>query len=115
MVGRSRIDFTEHIIIRANIVNASNMPDELKRASQEDNSRLVELIKLELARARIGYSGLQIPVTAQDFDIFKSIPINDHLDEDSFMRAVFDIEAAINAISAIFGLWNQRSNAISSG
>ena len=96
IIGRPRNGgLTESIVVRADIVNEQSVPEDIKNASKESGDRLAELIKLELARAKVGYVGLQIPIT-QQFAIFRNTPISDHLSEDIFLRAVFDVEAAIN-------------------
>ena len=42
------------------------------------------------------------------FYLSKLIPINDYLNGDTFLAGVFDIEAAVNAVSAVYTLWLKR-------
>lgn len=104
LVGRPRVGLTEHVLIRADIVNDKNIPRELKEASQKDQERLQELIKLELARAKVGYFGLNLPVDRQ-FSVQTNVRITDYLNEETFMRAVWNIEAALHAVNAVYSLW----------
>lgn len=104
LIGRPRAGLVDHVIVRANIVDEKTVPKELQSASLAEQERLLGLIKLELARARVGYFGLSIPVS-QQFSIGKNVRITDYLSEEDFMRAVWDVEAAVHAVLAIYGLW----------
>jgi hypothetical protein len=53
-------------------------------------------IKVDLARAQVGYSGLVYP--PDSFTIFRKVPIHHNLTEFIFMSCVGGVEAAINLI-----------------
>jgi hypothetical protein len=101
IVGRPRAGLTEHVVFRAEIITPNNAPKELTDASKSDQDRLLDLIKLELARAKVGYSGLTIPLN-DCFAIFKSVRISDYLHEDTFLSALWDVEAAINQVNSVY-------------
>lgn len=62
LIGRTRAGLLDHVIVRANIVDEKAVPNELKNALLPQQERLLDIIKLELARARVGYFGLTIPL-----------------------------------------------------
>lgn len=104
-LGRPRsTNFNADLVIVADIANEKTELPQVKNASVRDQERLLALIDLELARARVGYFGLKIPF-AQQFSINKHIRISDYLNEEEFMRALWDIEAAVNSVIAVFQLW----------
>jgi hypothetical protein len=104
LIGRPRRGLTDHVLVRGDILNENSIPKEFQNAALDDQERLIELIKLELARARVGYFGLALPIT-QQFAISKNIRITDFLREEDFLRAVFDVEAAVHAVLSIYDMW----------
>ena len=104
LIGRARAGLSDHVIIRGDIVNENTIPKEFAAAPLADQERLIELIKLELARARVGYAGLGFPIS-QQFSISKSVRITDSLKEEDFMRALWDVEAALHAVLSIYRMW----------
>jgi hypothetical protein len=71
-----------------------------KRFSNEEINRIIFDIKIELARARVGYSGLVIP--PENFKVFKMVPINPALKESDFFSAIAEVEAAIHLVTVIY-------------
>lgn len=107
-IGRPRAGLIEHVVIHAPIANEKTVLKELQDAAKYEQARLLELVKVELARAKVGYSGLSFPVV-QQFTVGKSVPITDSLNEEAFIRAVWDVEAAVNAVMAVYRLWVQEA------
>ena len=110
-IGRPRSGLIEHVLIHAPIANEKTGLRELQDAPKEEQARLLELVKVELARARVGYFGLAIPLN-QQFSVGKSVRITDSLDEEEFNRALWDVEAAVNAVIAVYRLWVQEINKV---
>ena len=88
-------DMNEYILK----VYLDKLADVLEVLPAEVLMRMRDEIRLELARAKVGYSGIKIPL--ENFAIFKRIPINDALTEDSFIAKLEEVEAALNAVGAI--------------
>jgi hypothetical protein len=57
-------------------------------------------LKLELARVRIGYSGLTIPPL--DFKVFRKVYIHAELRETEFYSAIHEVEAAIHLVNVVY-------------
>ncbi len=107
LIGRPRTGLIHQVLIRASVINEQSIPKELQDATKEEQERLLELIRLELGRAKVGYFGLAFPVN-QQFSIGKDIGITDHLSEEEFMRAVWDVEAAVHVVTSVYRLWLKR-------
>jgi hypothetical protein len=80
----------------------------LSRFSQNEINQILFEIKLELARAKVGYSGLVIPPT--DFKIFRRVLIHSTLKESEFISAISEVEAAIHLVLLIYLRANQQKN-----
>jgi hypothetical protein len=72
----------------------------LSRFTNKEISRVIHEMKLELARSKIGYSGLVIPPT--DFKIFRRVLIHPGLKETDFFSAIDDVEAAIHTVTLLY-------------
>jgi hypothetical protein len=73
----------------------------LNQFTNEEINNVIYEIKMELARAKVGYSGLVIPPT--DFKIFRRVLIHSDLKETDFFSAINDVEAAIHTITLLYG------------
>jgi hypothetical protein len=101
-IGRPKGEFKDYIIIRHDLIRTSDDDRILGSLSDEERLRLVVEIRLELARARVGYNGLSLPLPEAGFSVFKRVPVNDTLTEDKFVSYIEDVEAAMNAVGAVF-------------
>jgi hypothetical protein len=99
LVGRLRGDLNGYIVVRGEVTPSEEERRYLEVLPAEVLMRMRDEIRLELARAKVGYSGIKIPL--ENFAIFKRIPINDALTEDSFIAKLEEVEAALNAVGAI--------------
>lgn len=72
----------------------------LSQFTNEEINNVIYEIKMELARAKVGYSGLVIPPT--DFKIFRRVLIHSGLKETDFFSAIMDVEAAIHTVSLLY-------------
>ena len=72
----------------------------MEALGEEKVNRILLEIKLELARAKVGYGNLVFPVT--NFYIFKRVPINEHLSEDALIAKMEEVEAALLAVAAVY-------------
>jgi hypothetical protein len=106
LIGRARERF-EDVYVIAGLANEATTLKEVDSATKDQQERLADLIKLELARARVGYFGLVFPI-AKQFSVVKNLRITDYLSEQDFMQGVWDVEAAANAIMAVYRLWIQE-------
>jgi hypothetical protein len=78
-------------------------PDEEEKKaiatlSEREKNLAIWEMKLELARARMGYSGFS---SLGGFTMFKRIPISRTLNEALVIDTVWEMEAMLNAIYAI--------------
>jgi hypothetical protein len=62
---------------------------------------------LQLARAKVTYSGLELPITT--VAIIKRIPITDSLTEDAFIDKLEDVEAAMHTIAIVWLIGVERN------
>lgn len=98
-VGRPRGDLSGYLIVRGDVALTADELRTIAALPQQELSRIIAEIRLELARAKVGYSGLTLPIT--NVAVFKRIPIGEALTEDSFMAKLEEIEAALLAMAAI--------------
>lgn len=99
IVGRPRGDLSGYVIIRSEIVFGAEDQRIIAALPTEQVNRTMEEIRLELARAKVGYSGLAQPLGT--VALFKRIPIGDALTEDSLIARIEEIEAAFLSMAAI--------------
>jgi hypothetical protein len=99
LVGRPKGELSGYLIVRAEITPG---PEEQRRIADlppSESNRVLSEVRLELARAKVGYSGLALPITT--IAIFKRMPIGESLSEDVFMARLEEVEAAFNAIAVV--------------
>jgi len=69
----------------------------LEDLNEDDIAQIMWDIKVELARAQVGYSGLVNP--PNNFMIFRRVPIHHNLTEFIFVSMVGSVEAAMNLVA----------------
>jgi hypothetical protein len=100
IVGRPRGEFNGYILIRSDITATPDEVRVMEALGEEKVNQILLEIKLELARAKVGYGNLVFPVT--NFYILKRMPINEHLSEDVLIAKMEEVEAALLAVAAVF-------------
>jgi hypothetical protein len=100
ILGQAKNESPDYLQFRAEISTSEEEKTELREFDQEEVTRLTLELQLELARARIGYSGLAI----DGFAITKKIPITHSMTEDQAIRCVWEMEAVLNQIFAVGAL-----------
>jgi hypothetical protein len=100
-IGRPR-EMGEYVVIRANLAPGQNDLELLEALPKEECNTMMLNLLLELARRNVGYSGLVLP--AQDFHIFKRVPITASLTEHEFVNALQEVESAAHAVGIVFGM-----------
>lgn len=96
-IGRSIGDWSDYLEFWAFLRPAN---DEEKIAieslTQDQANWIMVNLKLELAKARIGYAGFGS--LASGYRIMKRIPITEFLTEDQVINSVWEIEAILNTL-----------------
>ena len=95
---RSKSEFQDYVQIWCDLGIRS---DEDKHAysthfTDRDKMQMLMDVKTELARAKVGYSGLVDP--PEDFKLFQRVPIYPALTEFTFINMIGNIEAARNLV-----------------
>lgn len=98
LVGRPR-DFSGYLLVRGEVIPSLDDQKVIAGLPTEAVEDIVSEIKLEMARAKVGYSGLALPITT--IAILKRIPISEALTEDAFINKLEEVEAALNALGII--------------
>ena len=99
IVGRPKGEFSDYIIFRSEITPTPQEQATIANLPDEEVERLLSEIRLELARATVGYSGLARPITT--VVLFKRVPIGEALTEDLFISKLDEMEAVLNVIAII--------------
>jgi hypothetical protein len=105
ILGRVIDESPDYLQFRAEITTTEAEKTELREFGQNETTRLNLELQLELARAQIGYTGLN---AIDGFAIHKKIPITHALTEDQVIRCVWEMEAVLNQIFAIGALAYHR-------
>lgn len=100
ILGRLKNEWSDYIQFRAEVSASDDECKTLESFSEEEKTKLMLILKLALARARVGYSGL----TLEGFVIFKRIPISHSLSEDAFIGVVWELEAVLNEIFVLVAM-----------
>jgi len=109
-VGRLKEDmFRDYIVVRTDITATPEEAAFLAGLSSQELGRILLELKIELARARVGSSPIQLP-SVGTFSIFKRVPINDSLTEHVLVGMIDDLEAAFSAAGSVVILGMQRNN-----
>jgi hypothetical protein len=98
---RSKSEYQEYVEIVANLGMGGENDRKIrdKFSNDEFTDMLVDM-KVFLAQAKVGYSGLIDP--PENFQVFRRVPIYPNLTEFAFMSMVNDVEAAMNLVGMIF-------------
>lgn len=99
-VLRSRSEQPDYVHISCDLGVRGNEQKLLEQFSEDEMTDMLLEIKRELARARVGYSGLVNP--PENFMIVRNVPIYPTLNEFTFMSAIYDVEAAMNIVGNVF-------------
>jgi hypothetical protein len=107
VIGRVLGVLSNYLILRHDIVPTAAEFELLNRLPPGQCGRIFSEIRLEIARSHVGCSA--IGSRPEPFNIWKRIPINEHLTEHAFIAAMDDIEAASHALANIFLIGLQRN------
>ena len=99
-VLRSRTEQPDYVHISCDLGMRGEDIKLLKQFTDDEMTEMLLDIKRELARARVGYSGLVYP--PENFMIVRNVPIYPTLSEFAFMSMIFDVEAAMNLVGNVF-------------
>ncbi len=109
ILGRVKDEWPDYLIFRAEIAVSEDDKAILADFTEDERVSALLSLKLELARAGVGYSGL----TAIDsgLNIFTKIPINHALSEDQLIESIWKLEAVVNQVYLIGAIAAQRHKA----
>ena len=107
IVGRPKEGKPDYLHFRAEITTTEADRKELDLLSEGERNQLMLELKLGLARARVGYSGL---TSLDGLAIFKSIPITHSLGEHEVILSIWEMEAVLNEVFMISALAVQRKS-----
>jgi hypothetical protein len=99
-VYRSQVEYQEYVQIVCNLGTSVDEQKLLEQFSDREKAQLMFDIRLELARAKVGYGGLVYP--PENFHLFQRVPIYPTLNEFVFMSMIGNVEAARNLVSLVF-------------
>jgi len=97
---RSETEFTEYVQILTFLRPGKDEQNILDQLAASEKIEMILEMQLELARAKVGYAGLAFP--AENFFLFRRVPIFPGLSEFFFIAMVSDIEAAMNLVGNVF-------------
>jgi len=98
-IVRTRGEFEDYVQILADLgTHGDNKL--LEQFNEDEIVKTLWDVKVELARAQVGYSGLENP--PNNFMIFRRVPIHHNLTEFIFMSMVGSVEAAMNLVGLMF-------------
>jgi len=100
-VLRSKLDQQEYVQIFSDLgLKGEEGKKILALYSEEEKGQILFDIKTELARARVGYSGLVDP--PENFRLVQRVPVYPTLTEFGFMSMIFNMEAATSLVTLRF-------------
>lgn len=99
-VLRSKTEFPEYVQIITDLGIRGEDQKLLDQFTDQEKTQAILEIQLELARAKVGYSGLMMP--PENFFLFRRVPIFPGLSEFIFIAMVSDIEAAMNLVGNVY-------------
>jgi len=105
---RSKTDYPEYVQIISFMGIRGDDKKLLEQFSEDERTQFFLDVKLELARAKSGYSGLVDP--PENFQLFRRVPIHHNLTEFAFMVTVFEVEAAMILVGLVFLKARHQSN-----
>lgn len=100
-IVRYRSDYPDYMSIEADLGTRGDDGKKLLGLfSAEERQAIISDMHLELARAKMAYTGLIDP--PEHFQIFRRVPIYPTLTEFAFIAMIGDVEAAMNLVFVIF-------------
>lgn len=99
-VVRLREEYNEYVQIIADLGIRGEDKKLLDSFTDAEKSQILLDLKFELTRAKLGYGGLVLP--AENFHIFRRVPIHPNLTEFIFMAIVGEVEAGVNLVLLTF-------------
>jgi hypothetical protein len=99
-VFRSRREYVDYVQILADLGMRGSDKELLKQFSDDEATQIFLDIKMELARAKMGYGGLVNP--PENFHLFRRIPIHPNLTEFIFISMIGELEAAVHLVALVF-------------
>jgi hypothetical protein len=111
-ITRYRSVYPDYVTIDADLgIRGEDGKKILELFNTEERQAIISDIHLELARAKMSYSGLIDP--PENFQIFRRVPIYPTLTEFAFMAMIGDVEAAMNLVYVMFLKVKQKKDASS--
>lgn len=95
-VLRSKTGNSEYVEVISDLGIRGEAKKLLELFTESEIAEILLEIKVELARAQVGYSGLALP--AENFRLFVRVPILPGLTEFFFMSMIGRVEAAMNLV-----------------
>jgi hypothetical protein len=107
---RSKAVLPDYVQIIADLGVRGDDKKLLEQFTDNQRTKIFIDIKRELARAKVGYSGLIDP--PENFRIFRNVPIYSTLTEFAFISMIGDVEAAMNLVMITFlgARWEQENS-----
>jgi hypothetical protein len=99
-VLRSKLDYPDYVQILADLGMRGEDKRVLELFSENEKNEILFDLKLELARAKVGYSGLVDP--PENFQVFRRVPIYPTLTEFAFVSMIGDVEAGIHLVFIVW-------------
>jgi hypothetical protein len=100
VVARMRDESKDYVQILADLGFRGDNKKLLEEFTQEEVDQLFWDTRVELARAQVGYGGLDNP--PDNFYISRRVPIHHNLTEFAFMSMVGSVEAAMNLVLLMY-------------
>jgi hypothetical protein len=97
---RSKTENSEYFQIVAGLGFTEENQKVWNLFTEEETAQILIDLKIELARAKIGYAELQLPL--DKFHVFRRVPIVPGLTEFIFMSMLGDVEAAVGLVFQTF-------------
>ena len=107
VLGRLKNDWSDYLNFRADLGPTEDEIKTLASLSEDQKTDALLALKLELARAQVGYSGLVS--LDSGFAIFKRLPISHSMSEDEFIDVIWELEAVLNRIHLIGAIAVQKN------
>lgn len=97
LIGRSKDDWSDYLEFWAGLRAADENEQVVIDSLTKDQASWITVnLKLELARARVGYAGLTM--LGSEYRISKRIPITEALTEDQVINTIWEMEAILSIL-----------------
>jgi hypothetical protein len=97
---RSKSDYPGYVQIVADLGVRGDDQKLLDQFTEDEITGILLDIKMALAQAKVGYSGLIHP--PENFHLFRRVPIYPSLTEFAFVSMIGDVEAATHLVKIVF-------------